>query len=597
MSERIVGIVDEPNRQDDTLDIGRHARALTEFVKKCPTPMTVGIQGEWGSGKTSLLLQIEKSLGEEGSKYKQIWVNAWEHSLLSTPEETLIKIIKAVIDEMTFGISDTAKAEQIKKHASTLFKGAIRVGATMVGGAKAGEVAEEYFNQDTNTIKSLRKQLGELSQSISTRATNPHERIIIFVDDLDRVEPKDAVSVLELLKNIFNIPNCVFILAIDYQVVIKGLEHKFGKRTESNEWEFRAFFDKIIQLPFMMPMGQYNKGKYVSDLLRQIGFMHDENEEYGDQINEVITYSIGGNPRSLKRLVNSLALIQLFSRIDAKNGKEEEVNDKTDNLLLFSLVCLQISFPYIYEQLSIKPEFTSWDEDWAFQLTQKREEKDDKTFDKDLAIASKDPLFNEEWEKALYRICYLTPRYMARVTDISKLLNYMKDNLLLNLEGEELGERLAEVIDQTTVTSVTTTDAPQSNEHKRYEKITFDNLESFIQNKRTENKISDTTENILKEIYSSLHSSLAEKYVFKFAGKYVALKIGNSNICAINTLKSSIDLNFSRDKKLKFLKKQGVDTQELPVNSQGYTLIRIKEIHEYEQYKQHLINYLKGIKL
>ena len=50
----------------------------------------------------------------------------------------------------------------------------------------------------------------------------------------------DAVAVLELLKNIFDIKNCVFVLAIDYQVVVKGLE-KFGKRNNENEWEFKLF--------------------------------------------------------------------------------------------------------------------------------------------------------------------------------------------------------------------------------------------------------------------------------------------------------------------------------------------------------------------
>ena len=48
------------------------------------------------------------------------------------------------------------------------------------------------------------------------------------VDDLDRIEPKDAVQILELLKNI-SVPGCVFIY-IDYQVVVKGLEHKFGNK-------------------------------------------------------------------------------------------------------------------------------------------------------------------------------------------------------------------------------------------------------------------------------------------------------------------------------------------------------------------------------
>ena len=57
-----IGIVDEPNKSEDTLDIGRHAAALTKFIKHTATPMTVGIQGEWGSGKTSLLNQIYSSL-------------------------------------------------------------------------------------------------------------------------------------------------------------------------------------------------------------------------------------------------------------------------------------------------------------------------------------------------------------------------------------------------------------------------------------------------------------------------------------------------------------------------------------------------------
>jgi hypothetical protein len=592
MAERIVGIVDEPekSKNNDTLGIGRHATALTEYVRHCPTPMTIGIQGEWGSGKTSLLEQIKESLDAEGGKYLQIWVNAWEQSLLSTPEETLIKIIREVISKMTKGVSDTAKVEAIKQHASSLFKGAVRVGATMAAGNKAGQVVEEYFNQDSNIIQSLRKQLTDVSQGIRTRTTNPHEKIIIYVDDLDRVEPKDAVNVLELLKNIFNIPNCVFILAIDYQVVIKGLEHKFGKRTENNEWEFRAFFDKIIQLPFMMPMGQYNIGEYVSNLLGQIGFLSDNKPDTTNHIKDIITYSIGGNPRSLKRLVNSLALIQLFSQMGATGASEQGTNDKKDDLLLFALVCLQISFPLIYEQLARNPEFTSWDEDWAFQLTQRKEENQDGKFKEDIEIVQESEDFDEDWEKALYRVCYILPRYRARVTDISKLLNHLKNNLLGGLKEEELGERLSKVIDLTTVTSVNTSDAPQSN--KPYQKRTFDDLDALIQEKRVKNQISDKSEPIFREVYSFLHLNLAEKYEFKLAPTYIALKLGSSNLCSIKISKSSVDMNFSRDKGLRFLKKQGLDIQTFP-KVRGFRIIRIEDIHEFEQCREHILDYLR----
>ena len=124
MSDLMIGIVDEPNPggSEDTLGVGEHSTALTQFIKQCPTPMTIGIQGEWGSGKTSILNQIAHALDDESNKYKLIWVNAWEHSLLSTPELTLVKIIGEVIEEMTFGMEDTAAKEKVKKYARVAFQ-------------------------------------------------------------------------------------------------------------------------------------------------------------------------------------------------------------------------------------------------------------------------------------------------------------------------------------------------------------------------------------------------------------------------------------------------------------------------------------------
>ena len=60
----MVGIVDKalPGGADDALKIGSHINALTSFVRDTSTPMTVGIQGDWGSGKTSLCNQIYAQL-------------------------------------------------------------------------------------------------------------------------------------------------------------------------------------------------------------------------------------------------------------------------------------------------------------------------------------------------------------------------------------------------------------------------------------------------------------------------------------------------------------------------------------------------------
>ena len=482
---KYIGIVDEPNPKgsEDTLDIYRHADALTTFIRNTSTPMTIGIQGEWGSGKTSLLNAIYHSLDKEGGKYLQIWINSWEHSLLTSPEQALLKIINAIINEMILGDDDKARQNNIRETTGNLIKGALRLGAAVIGGSRGSEVAEEMLGTNVNSIKELRDQLITLANDIQRRNTNPAEKIIIYVDDLDRIEPKDAVLVLELLKNIFSIPNCVFVLAIDYQVVVKGLEHKFGKRTDENEWEFRAFFDKIIQLPFMMPMGQYNKGKYVSNLLHQIGFI-DNKEKFVEQIDRVLNFTIGGNPRSLKRLVNSLALINIFAAIDADDEKSNEkdygVSEDVKDMVLFSLVCLQISYPAIYELLVTNPAFPNWNADTAFEVTKKSEEKDKETFERDFAIVDGKEDFDEEWEKALFRICYVRPRYRSRVGDISKFFSYIKDEVLIDKQND-IPDIIGKILSDTAVTNVSTSDDSQQSIRKPFQRTMYSGFEEYKQ--------------------------------------------------------------------------------------------------------------------
>ena len=90
-----VGIIDEPEApgETDNRDINIHSEALIDFIANSNTPITVGIQGEWGSGKTSLINSIHHVF-EDRQEVKQIWINSWEYSLLSTPEEALLKVVR-----------------------------------------------------------------------------------------------------------------------------------------------------------------------------------------------------------------------------------------------------------------------------------------------------------------------------------------------------------------------------------------------------------------------------------------------------------------------------------------------------------------------
>ena len=471
LSTAAVSVIDEPVPQGktDKLGISLHSEALTEFVEKTETPITVGIQGEWGSGKTSLINSIFHHF-KNHPNVKQIEVNAWEYSLLSAPEEALVKIVGKIITDLVGEDPKNELVKNLKKRAAYIFRGALRVSAHVALGSDAAEATDALLDPESPDIRQLREDLEKVIDEMAKSGSNPYDRIIIYVDDLDRIEPKNAVAILELLKNFFSVKRCVFILAIDYDVVVKGLEDKFGKPTLENEWEFRAFFDKIIQLPFQMPMDDYSIAKYVNSLLFEVGFVEDKGLDE-EKITEITRWTIGGNPRSIKRLVNSVSLNQIFAKKrkekpgspdSSSNRLVEGIDIKEEKLLLFSLYCLQIAYPPIYSLLLDEPDFSAWNRDFAFKQTNGSEERlenpkpeeTESPFARELRIAQKTEDFNEDWEEALYRICYGRPRLKARVADISRFFSFIKDDVFKGDPESIIGSTIEQLLPQTSVTRV-----------------------------------------------------------------------------------------------------------------------------------------------
>ena len=531
--EKIIGVIDEPvpPGEDDNLGIEIHSKSLIEFIQETETPITVGIQGEWGSGKTSLLNSIHHAFDEQ-TTFKQIWINSWEYSLLSTPEEALLKIVNRIIDQLLESDKNEKYKQKITASAKRIFKGALRIGAQVALGDEAAQVTGELMESGNHSISELRKNLKGLVDEIAKQPTNI-EKIIIYVDDLDRIEPKNAVAILELMKNIFNVRNCVFILAIDFQVVVKGLEHKFGTQTHENEWEFRAFFDKIIQLPFMMPMSQYKIAKYINKLLVNIGFIESD-ELDTDEMEKIILWTIGGNPRSIKRLVNSVSLIQIFmnnkdimSNVKVDDNHEKSIlSEKEKKLLIFSFLCVQIAYPLVYSLLVEEPDFVKWDDALAFRKTQRSEENIE-AFKGEFEKAQDDEDFNEEWEKALYRICYERPRLKPRISDISRFLSYIKDDYLRNSQ-KSIGKTIAYILTQTSVTSVSST--VQGSAKTDYGKPLSDYLKEISE--QIEEKEELTKEELKKRISELIKKESGKDIKFNTLNSLlIRATINDSNRC------------------------------------------------------------------
>ena len=453
------------NSDPDKLGTGDYAKSLAQFIRECGTPLTIGVQGEWGSGKTSLLNMIREEIEEteRGTRgggtrkgrdeYKTIWVNTWEHSLMKSPEECLLSIVEEIIEEIASADGSYKSADRAKKALAGLAQGALKVGAGVALGASGAKVADDLLSgHSSNRVKDLRQSLESIIDTVIKRDQNKVERFVIFIDDLDRLEPSVAVLVLELLKNIFTIENCVFVLAIDYQVVVKGLRSKFGEQNEDNEWEFRAFFDKIIQLPFMMPMASYDLKKYIHFHLTDLQYFTKGEKAYLEdgRLVRAVVLTLGHNPRSMKRLLNALSLIKLHNGDGLKETRLRQ--------LVFALVCCQISFPRVFELLLREPEFTQWDDEFVDKITggEAQDQQVSQALNQAIQINRED--FDEEWERALFKIVWRKGWDRNRLPEISRLLSEIKDKILVGLKEIDFKKHLEDALKMTAVTAVASTD-------------------------------------------------------------------------------------------------------------------------------------------
>lgn len=488
----MASVVDRPKeaKQDDLLKIGKYTNGLIEFIKHSETPITIGVQGEWGSGKTSLLNTIREDLCNDNAKFYSIWLNTWEYSLLSEPDETLIKIISGLVQEIGALTQETNKDKG--KRATAALGSLIKNFGGFAGGLGGkiaeltGEKLEEYMTANPlgNSIKELRVALQEVINE-AIKDSNK-ESFIFFIDDLDRLDPAVAVNILELIKNLFDLEKCIFVLAIDYSVVVKGLQSKFGVMTEENEWEFRAFFDKIIQLPFSMPISSYDVSIYLKSHLIKVNYFEKsdlDNDEILDKIVEIVGLSVGTNPRALVRLANSVGLMEII------RGKEKITSEA--RVIEFALVCIQVAYPIIYEFIQKKPDFTTWDKQFSMEIL-----KNKKIDSSDLDTLKTRKEFNEDWEQNLWKICQINTFLKQNVFQLSDLLNFIKDNLP-KANNETIDHTLNKLLSMSSITSVSAKSVVSENKRTKYTRLSpqkkqviTNNLQNII-NERVKSKHPD----------------------------------------------------------------------------------------------------------
>ena len=255
-------------------------------------PLSIGISGSWGTGKSSLVKMIGSALREDVSnedKYVFLEFNAWLYQGYDDARMALLQsVADKLLGEANKRKSHIEKAFEFAKQVNWLrvgrllaptISGAI-AGGTLGGplGAVIGAVAgickggstpsEEDIKKVQDAYASLQPELASLLREKKSKSL-PQEiedlrskfedllrsldvTLIVLVDDLDRCLSDTAISTLEAMRLLLFLPHTAFIIAAD-ELMIRGAVRAHFGNANLNDDLVTSYFDKLIQVPLRVP--------------------------------------------------------------------------------------------------------------------------------------------------------------------------------------------------------------------------------------------------------------------------------------------------------------------------------------------------------
>ncbi len=303
-------ILHDDYSEDDKLghDLVRDATVtlICSVERKAKSSFTIGIYGEWGSGKTSMLRQIRSSLKSE-QDIITLWFNPWRYSEGEDIVPALFEHLSNELEEKTEILSTnksngkepkklTEFVEKFKKVTVALVSG-VNAKISIPGMASLSYDGKQFANMLETDQANNKKIYYGIADYLEESVANMDYRIVVFIDDMDRCSPKRSIELLEALKVLLDLPGFVFVIGVDFELIEQAVRNKFSAAGR-NDFEGN-YLDKIIQFPIHIPSPNKEKIKtqFISGFLESLG---NNRDLYSD----IIINVIGLNPRSIKRFMN-----------------------------------------------------------------------------------------------------------------------------------------------------------------------------------------------------------------------------------------------------------------------------------------------------
>ncbi|NGY69379.1 KAP family P-loop NTPase fold protein, partial [Clostridium perfringens] len=283
------------SKEEDLLGRKKFSINISENIinYKEESAITIGLIGKWGSGKSSVINMMKEHIKEKNKEIEFIDFNPWCFSggnkLVEEFFDTLISYLGIDNNELN-KLGQKLKLYSLAMKPLTFIPKVNKVFDSLEKITKAsGEAIGEFCKQEKSDINSLKEIINGELKSLN-------KKIVITIDDIDRLENEEVKEIFKLVRAIGDFNNIIYILAFDEEKVCKV----FSSGPD--------YIDKIINIPIYIPeVSSKAINEYFLKNIDKNFKLGEFNLKYFESIYKLLLENKFDNLRNVKRFLNILS--------------------------------------------------------------------------------------------------------------------------------------------------------------------------------------------------------------------------------------------------------------------------------------------------
>lgn len=277
--------ISEKDVDYDLLDRRGIINELYKSIITCKSnsAFVIGLEGEWGSGKTTIINNVKKNLREEENI---IIIDSFDPWIYGTQNALLMAMYDSILREMGVRYSVYHEKRIIKSLSNML-----------VDRYSAGNVMQNLFFSQHGDYEEAKEIIARLKQYVE----RTNKSIVFIVDNMDRAEGNNIIFLLKLIGTVFDLPNIIYVLSYD--------RNRINEILKDTAQINPKYVEKIINQEIRVPLLQEEQlrkvyGTCIYNILESYGMQKDEILSL-QPIAEVILANVK-DLRMFKRMINSV---------------------------------------------------------------------------------------------------------------------------------------------------------------------------------------------------------------------------------------------------------------------------------------------------